>query len=221
MNNYQTDKLILFNWNGAIEDDTFTGKCSYRKKTLELLRFFESNIFENYSDNSVFQYWIMHLEDSLYLKDTMPTAFSWFHGVSNDFNLICDYLQFTNKMKELYDEVRYFEPIVDLALELKQSCQTGILANMTTFDLPRYHKLCDRCEFDQEYLSCHMGIFMPDKEFYQKIEEQCGVEPSRILFIDSNQSNLDVAYEKKWKTKLFLDENYEDVKAACTKFLES
>ena len=221
MNNYHENKLILFNWNGAIEDDTFTGKRSYRKKTLELLRFFESNIFDNYSDNSVFQYWIMHLEDSLYLKDTMPTSFSWFHSVSNDFNLICDYLQFTNKMKELYKDIQYFQPMIDLACELKQSCKTGILSNMTSFDMERFHNLCDPCNFDQEYHSCKMGIFLPEKEFYQKIEEQCGIEPDHILFIDSNQSNLDIAYERKWKTKLFLDENYEEVKAACHQFLDA
>ena len=217
--NYQADKLILFNWNGTIEDDSFTGEHSYRKKTLDLLRFFNCSMFENYSENSVFQYWTMHLEESLYLKDTMPAAFSWFHSVSNDFKLMCDYLQFTNKMKELYEEINHFQPMADLARDMKKFCKTGIIANMTLFDLPRYQEWCGSCGFDQEYLSCKLGISMPEKEFYQKVEEQCGISPQNILLIDVNQSNLDLAYERKWQTKLFLDENDEEVRQACKEFL--
>ena len=81
----QTDKLILFNWSGAIEDDTYTGESSYRKKCLELLRFFESDIFTKFSDTYIFHYWSLHLEETMYLNASMPTSFEWFHSVSNDF----------------------------------------------------------------------------------------------------------------------------------------
>lgn len=58
-------------------------------------------------------------------------------------------------------------------------------------------------EFDRRYVSGHMGVIKPDAEIYRMVEEDCGVEPSRLLFADDRVDNINMAKARGWQAHLF------------------
>ncbi|WP_322894450.1 MULTISPECIES: HAD family phosphatase [unclassified Yoonia] len=58
-------------------------------------------------------------------------------------------------------------------------------------------------EFDRRYISGHMGVIKPDAQIYQMVEEDCGVEPSALLFTDDRIDNINQAASRGWQTHLF------------------
>ena len=58
-------------------------------------------------------------------------------------------------------------------------------------------------EFDKRYISGHMGVIKPDADIYQMVEEDCGVAPSGLLFVDDRQDNIDAAAARGWQVHLF------------------
>jgi 2-haloacid dehalogenase len=58
-------------------------------------------------------------------------------------------------------------------------------------------------EFDQRYISGHMGVIKPDPKIYQMLEDDCGLYPDRLLFTDDRADNIAAADARGWKTHLF------------------
>lgn len=219
MDNLQTEKLVIFNWNGVLEDHSLKGENSYRQACIDLLRHFNSNLFHAFSEATIYQYWVMHMEAYAYLDGSMPNLFQWFHAVCKDFDLYCDYIQFTTKMTEIFDHIDFYPQVLELAKSLKNHCRTAVWANISSLDFPRFERQCKDCGFDHEWLSFQIGNIIPSKEGYQKVEEACGLEKGQIMLIDSTQFNLDVAYTRDWRTCLFEGHNYEKLKSDCEDFL--
>ena len=58
-------------------------------------------------------------------------------------------------------------------------------------------------EFDQRYISGHMGVIKPDAEIYRMLESDCGVAPENLLFTDDRHDNIVAADARGWQTHLF------------------
>jgi 2-haloacid dehalogenase len=58
-------------------------------------------------------------------------------------------------------------------------------------------------EFDRRYISGYMGCVKPWAPIYEKLEQDCGVTPSKLLFVDDRQENLDAAIIRGWGVHLF------------------
>ncbi len=58
-------------------------------------------------------------------------------------------------------------------------------------------------EFDQRYISGHMGVIKPDADIYLRLEADCGVAPSGLLFADDRADNVHAAARRGWQTHLF------------------
>ncbi|SEN33443.1 2-haloacid dehalogenase [Loktanella fryxellensis] len=58
-------------------------------------------------------------------------------------------------------------------------------------------------EFDQRYISGHMGVIKPDPEIYRRLEEGCGFAPGKLLFADDRIDNIRAASTRGWQTHLF------------------
>jgi len=58
-------------------------------------------------------------------------------------------------------------------------------------------------EFDKRYISGHMGVAKPDAAIYQMVEDDCGVPPAALLFVDDRKDNIDAAAARGWQTHLF------------------
>lgn len=60
-------------------------------------------------------------------------------------------------------------------------------------------------EFDRPYVSGKLGQVKPFNRIYEIVEEDSGVEPDRLLFVDDRQDNISMARARGWKTHLFTD----------------
>ena len=58
-------------------------------------------------------------------------------------------------------------------------------------------------EFDKRYISGHMGVTKPAARIYEMVEEDCGVSPEHLLFVDDRAENIDAAKARGWQTHLF------------------
>ncbi|MEM9787482.1 MAG: HAD family phosphatase [Pseudomonadota bacterium] len=58
-------------------------------------------------------------------------------------------------------------------------------------------------EFDRRYISGHMGVIKPEAKIYQMVEDDCGLDPTTLLFTDDRQDNIDAAAARGWQTHLF------------------
>jgi len=58
-------------------------------------------------------------------------------------------------------------------------------------------------EFDQAFVSGHMGVIKPDPRIYQMVEEACGIAPDRLLFTDDRVDNISTARARGWQAHLF------------------
>lgn len=58
-------------------------------------------------------------------------------------------------------------------------------------------------EFDQAFVSGHMGVIKPDPRIYEMVEADCGVAPGRLLFTDDRADNIAAAQARGWQTHRF------------------
>lgn len=58
-------------------------------------------------------------------------------------------------------------------------------------------------EFDQRYISGHMGVVKPDPTIYKMLEDACGFAPNELLFADDRAENIAAADARGWQTHLF------------------
>ena len=58
-------------------------------------------------------------------------------------------------------------------------------------------------EFDQSYISGHLGCIKPDAEIYQHLEQGAGLPANRLLFADDRPENIDAAEARGWQGHLF------------------
>lgn len=75
---------------------------------------------------------------------------------------------------------------------------------IATFDIAKsVYPFLD--EFDQAYISGHMGVIKPDPEIYQTLEDKCGVSPGNLLFTDDRIDNIMAARKRGWQGHHFTE----------------
>ena len=62
-------------------------------------------------------------------------------------------------------------------------------------------------EFDQRYISGHMGVTKPAPLIYEMLETESGLSGTELLFADDRQENIDAATSRGWQTHIFTTPN--------------
>jgi len=60
-------------------------------------------------------------------------------------------------------------------------------------------------EFDQRYISGHLGVLKPEAEIYAIVERESGVAPEHLFFIDDKAENIEAAIARGWSGHVFRD----------------
>lgn len=58
--------------------------------------------------------------------------------------------------------------------------------------------------FDKTFISGAHGIMKPDPRFYALLENESGVPPERLFFIDDRRDNIDAALARGWQAHHFI-----------------
>ena len=73
-------------------------------------------------------------------------------------------------------------------------------------------------KFDHVYLSFELGMKKPDQEIYDYVQQDLGLPPENILFIDDIMENIIAAKENGWQTCHATGRNLGRIKSAVEKF---
>lgn len=58
-------------------------------------------------------------------------------------------------------------------------------------------------EFDRRYISGRMGTIKPAPAIYAMVEDDCGLPPDRLLFVDDRPENIAAAVARGWQGHVF------------------
>lgn len=100
-------------------------------------------------------------------------------------------------------------PVIDHSLRLMRAlqgkgvpvyCLTNFGIGSFEFASGHYSFLRD---FDRHYVSGHMGVIKPDPRIYEMVEQDCGIPPDRLIFVDDRADNIARAQSRGWRGHLF------------------
>ena len=104
-------------------------------------------------------------------------------------------------------------PTATLIKELKgQGYKLYVLSNMSKEYIAFLRKFPVFDYFDEQIVSCEIGLGKPDRRIYEYLISHCKLEPSETIFIDDRKDNVDAAAEVGLQTMHF-DRN--DAEQSC------
>lgn len=173
--------------------------------------------------------WKGHMEDLGYSKDTIeylgknyigtPLWEEFDRGVRPQNEIFADLCKlhpdYVTEMRTFLDTIGdaiNTRPYVDKWLsELKdKGYELYILSNWPEplYDKEKDNKLAFRKYMDGCIWSCHAKCIKPEPAIYKKLIKKYNLNPSRCVFIDDRQTNLDAAAAQGMHTVLFKDYTY-------------
>ncbi len=60
-------------------------------------------------------------------------------------------------------------------------------------------------EFDQRFISGHMGVIKPEPEIYAMLEAETGLSGPELFFADDRAENIAAATSRGWQGQVFVD----------------
>ena len=143
------------------------------------------------------------------------------HGMNDKVDMGQDFTQTIYDTAELYPEWRaeirdwhdnwlqLAQPVIPHSVRLLRALRTkGVpvfaLTNfgIGSFDLAKT-AFDFLSEFDRPYVSGHMGVIKPNPLIYQMVEDDCGLDPSTLLFADDRAENITAAQARGWQGHVF------------------
>lgn len=97
------------------------------------------------------------------------------------------------------------EPVNKLIYSLENKIDMGIISNINSgiWEAAFRDKWVPDIGYKNILLSYKLGITKPNREVYKIAQQESGVNPEEILFIDDQVKNLVVPRENGWKTIQF------------------
>lgn len=97
------------------------------------------------------------------------------------------------------------QPINDLIYSLENKIDIGIISNIHDgiWEAALKYKMVPDIKYKKVYLSYQLGLIKPDIELFRIVQNESGVNPEEILFIDDKPENLIAPTNLGWKTILF------------------
>lgn len=97
-------------------------------------------------------------------------------------------------------------------LIISDRCLVGVLSNLSVCYAPAISSQLPLSAFDFVWLSFEMGSEKPNDDIYEKVEADCKIKPSNILFFDDGEENIIVARKRGWNVFLIDETLDEDVR---------
>jgi len=96
-------------------------------------------------------------------------------------------------------------PSVKAAQDLHdQGIRTMILSNIgrETYDIAARHYAFLH-DFDDHFISGDLGTIKPEPRIFEIVEQETGIAPDRLFFIDDRSENVSSARERRWQAHQF------------------
>lgn len=108
----------------------------------------------------------------------------------------CDLATAKGNMKLAIEYQEQIEPTAQLIKELKErGYNLYVLSNMSKEYIEFLRELPVFEYFDEQVVSCEIGLGKPDRRIYEYLLEKYGLDPTETIFIDDRKDNVDAAEE--------------------------
>lgn len=218
------NKIVITDWGGVIENHSEEQYVFHNSLKHVLDQFSSTPIPSNYqelmrvalAENGV-TVEDMGVSTTEHAKVFLDKLFDLFHiekyaGMYSDF-----YDTYT----QLTSDTPYDRELVRYIVGLKDRCQIGILSNLSVLDSGRQNRQLGWNNFDYKWLSYEMGVMKPNLEAYRRVEQDCGLKGSQILFIEDVEKNLAIPREQfGWRTYAATYMNTKSTIDAIERFLK-
>ncbi len=209
----QNNKIVVFDWGGVVESHK-NGEYSWNYAIENLLKRFNSNLEGKNIVQKYLDIKIKVAEEKL----ENPSEES-FRRIKEAFNLKCTIEEFNEAYPEELNKIEYYKDVVNFIHSLKKYCKIGILSSLDPKDKVRIDKQMNLKKFDYVWLSFELKCNKPNREIYQIVEKDCGLEPKNILFVDDTEKNLEIPKEKGWQVLHANGHELEIIKRKVNEFL--
>ena len=99
----------------------------------------------------------------------------------------------------MLEAITYQEEVVPTVKLIKQLKEAGyrliVLSNMSKEYIAYLRKMNVYSAFDDEVISCEVGLIKPEKEIYSLLIERYNLDPAQTVFIDDRKENVLAAAE--------------------------
>ncbi len=179
------NKLILFDWGNIVEAHTTGYNCydAFDNLFKRCGCVFEGRIF-----NQLGKYKLSKIKDEEEFKNVFET-------MKKDLNLKVSFDEFKKIYYEEFDNIDYYQDVVDFEHSLKDKCYIGILSNLFIYDKDRLNRQVNLSMYDYVFLSFELGMKKPNRDIFEYVLDNVDFDPKDILFIDDREDNVNMARE--------------------------
>lgn len=204
------NKLILFDWGNIVASYTTGYTCADAWKDLFKACGYmgDKQIFNNLS-----KYKFSRLKDIKELEET-------YKQLAIDFELNTTFEEYCTLYKKYFNKVDSYQEVADYEVSLRDRCSIGIFSNLNILDEEIISKHLDIPKYDYVFLSFKMGLRKPEKEIYEKVQNELPFERKNILFIDDKKDNIEAASKFGWNTFQATGLELDKIKQKCEEFLK-
>ena len=179
------NKLVLFDWGNIVEAHTTGYNCydAFDNLFKRCGCVFEGRIFTQLG-----KYKLSQIKDEEEFKIV-------FQEMKKDLNLKVSFDEFKKIYYEEFDNIDYYQDVVDFEHSLKDKCYIGILSNLFIYDKDRLNRQVNLSMYDYVFLSFELGMKKPNRDIFEYVLDNVEFDAKDILFIDDREDNVNIARE--------------------------
>ena len=185
------DKIVIFDWGGIVES---------HEENLKDLKDAKVRMIQRYNKKLSYQEILERWTDkspngiSLGATNDINEIKSWVNLIQKNMDIDISFEEFKKAYEEEMTSVKYYKDVVEYAHSLKGKCKIAILSNLMPFDKKRINDQYDLSKFDYVYLSFEVEMRKPNREIYEYVLNDLGIEADKILFIDDVTANIEMNF---------------------------
>ena len=189
---YNNNKIVIFDWGGIVESH-FPGEFNCFTARKQILSKINPNLEELDLDTICENWYACRYDENginISTQNDIKDVEKWFERLKMKFELNCSFEEFCNTYKEISNKTVYYENVAEYARSLKERCKIGILSSL--------------CKLDES----------------MTVEDECGISPNNILFIDDRFENIEAAQKRGWNTCHTTGQDFDKIKTYVDNFLK-
>lgn len=175
------------------------------------------------SDNDAWSVYINTLADEngvfISRQNDEDSKNKWIERLNSIGGFNTTVLEFSNKFIMEHLNVGYYKELVNYIHSLREKCKIGIFSDLIFCCLPILDKQVDLDKFDYVWLSFLTHVRKNDELAFKIVEDDLGVLPENILFIDDTSINIENAKNRGWNTCQAFGYEFDKIKNSIDEFL--
>ena len=211
-------KVVIFDWGGVIMHKSPV-ENNDKQAIIRTIRSFNPAL----SDNEAWSVYINTLADEygvfISRQNDEDSKNKWIERLNSIGGLNTTVLEFSNKFIIEHLNVGYYKELVNYIHSLRGKCKIGIFSDLIFCCLPILDKQVDLDKFDYIWLSFMTHVRKNDELAFKIVEDDLGVLPENILFIDDTSVNIENAKNRGWNTCQAFGYEFDKIKNSIDEFL--